>query len=73
MPPEQITLRDIICVIEGEDSQSPSPPSTNNPASHVLFGVWQEIAQAEKELLTSQTFGQLADKTKQQADSMYYI
>jgi Rrf2 family protein len=71
--PHEITLGEVVGVIEGQ----PDPPNGNGHtrtwAKFVLDDVWQRISSAEREILESLTLADLADETPAESDPMYYI
>jgi Rrf2 family cysteine metabolism transcriptional repressor len=73
-PPEDISLGEVMGVIEGpENDLTSTNASTNSPTSRVLTDAWQEIAQLQREMLSSLTFGELVRRVKRTAENMYYI
>src|SRR6185503_1180821 len=58
-PPDEITLLDVMGVIEGQEPIT-SAASNNSPLSRVLLKAWREIDEAEREMLRSITFAELA-------------
>ncbi|MGB4725805.1 MAG: Rrf2 family transcriptional regulator [Thermogutta sp.] len=76
VPPEEITLGQVMDIIEGNQpsetgfSLSGSPDS---PAVRVLAQTWQEVQEKEKEMLSSITFAELLERARQYESQMYYI
>jgi Rrf2 family protein len=74
-PPDQLTLGEVMEVIEGageEDGQTTSA-SPESPAVKVLAQTWKRIAAVEQELLRGVTFAELLEQVKGQDQQMYYI
>ena len=71
--PEQITLGQVMGVIDGPRGPLKSSTATSTAATRVLLDSWQKIATLEKEKLGEITFAQLAQKLRVQGDGMYYI
>lgn len=74
--PWKITLLDVVCCLEGLDSQSSEMGSTPKTLeSAVIREVWQEGIQAAHAVLQKYTLQALVEKrdAKRQLDIMYYI
>jgi Rrf2 family protein len=71
-PPDQITLYEVMSVIEGQEPIN-SSTTTNSPVSRVLLKTWREIDEQEREMLRSITLADLADRLKDETEQMYYI
>ncbi len=71
--PGDITLAEVMAASEGQMSDPVSSAGQQTPATRALFAAWNELAAAERKLLESITFAQLAERTANQADNMYYI
>ena len=72
--PDEISLGEVMTVIEGQDNDLSSSSSSNNsPTARVLGDAWQEIAQVQRDSLASITFGDLVKRVKRQTENMYYI
>lgn len=72
-PPEEISLGDVMRVIEGQDEDISSSASAESVASRVLVHCWREVADVEREMLGSITLAQLVQRARRQAENMYYI
>ena len=73
-PPQEISLGQVMNVIEGQDSESHTNLAhARSTTARVLKKAWQEISRAEQEMLHSITFGDLVDRIKHQGENMYYI
>ena len=74
-PPEQVSLGEVIEVIEGanEENGQTSSASPDSPAVKVLTQTWKQVAAMEQDLLRSVTFAQLLERAKDQGQQMYFI
>ena len=72
--PADITLGEVMAVIEGQDAECTSTNiALNSPTARVLTDAWQEIAQVQYDMLRSINFADLVERVKRDAESMYYI
>ena len=73
-PPSDISLGEVMAVIEGQDLECTSTDvALNSPPARVLTDAWREIAQVQYDALRSITFADLAERVKHKAENMYYI
>jgi Rrf2 family protein len=75
-PPDQISLGEVMEVIEGsaeENGQSTTSASPDSPAVKVLMQTWKHISSVEQDLLKGITFAELLERAKSQDEQMYYI
>ena len=72
-PPEEITLGEVMAVIEGQEPPISSAGSSNSPTSRVLVEAWREVAKAQYDALRTITFGDLVSRIKRQSENMFYI
>jgi Rrf2 family protein len=73
-PPEDITLGEVMAVIEGQDTALTSNVAGDPSATaRALLHAWQEIAQVQHDMLHSITFGDLVARIARQTENMYYI
>lgn len=72
-PPEEITLAQIVGVVEGVDAEVSSNTNSDSPTAAVLIAVWREIQQAEMELLEATTLADLVEQAGSGRSQMYYI
>jgi Rrf2 family protein len=70
--PEEITLYDVMSVIEGQEPINLATTS-NSPVSRVLLKTWRQIDEQEREMLRAVTLADLVDRLKDEAEQMYYI
>ena len=71
--PEEITLGEVMAVIEGAETEPTSNLSDTTPTAHVLLDAWRKIADVHRQMLASITFAELADQVRRTAEHMYYI
>jgi Rrf2 family protein len=72
-PPDEISLLEVMNVIEGPEALSPPNATADSPAGKVLHSCWQDVARVEREMLESITFAELIERTRKQHENMYYI
>lgn len=70
--PEEITLGEVMVVIEGQETIT-SATSSNSPIVRVLLRTWRQIDAKEQAMLRSITFADLVAQLKGGAEQMYYI
>jgi len=70
--PDEITLADVISVIEGPREVA-TVAASGSPVAKVLAGVWNEVASAEEGHLREITLSDLVDRAADQTRDMYYI
>jgi Rrf2 family protein len=71
--PDEISLGEVMAVIEGNETEIPTAGSTQSPTARVLSAAWREIAQVQHDALYAITFGDLVSRIKRQSDNMFYI
>lgn len=71
--PDEITLGEVMQVIDGQEEAIRSSTSAESPASRVLIDAWTEVAAVEREMLDGVTFAELAGRIKRRTENMYYI
>lgn len=72
-PPEEISLAEVMMVIEGPQETGASAASPDSGAGKILGRVWREISEIQQHMLGSLTFAELIERARQQNESMYYI
>jgi len=74
VPPEEVTLRDVMAVIEGPPeaalTSSADPSST---AAKTLLHVWRDVTAVEQRMLSEVTFADLVSLARRETENMYYI
>jgi Rrf2 family protein len=72
--PGEITLWKVISVNEGQDEQLTSNVAAPSPSVAALLAVWQEIADAQREMLEAVTLADLVERAAAEGQAnMYYI
>jgi Rrf2 family protein len=72
-PPEEITLGEVMAVIEGHEGEVTSNASPDSATARVLVDAWREVAQIEHDALYSITFADLVSRVQRQSENMFYI
>jgi Rrf2 family protein len=72
-PPDEITLGEVMSVIEGQETEVTSTTPANSSTARVLVQVWREVAQVQHDALHAITFGELVGRVKRQSENMFYI
>lgn len=70
--PEEISLADVVDIIEGPQEIESNTP-TKSAAAHVLLQTWQEIHQVQRAMLEETTLAELVESMQESAGDMYYI
>ena len=75
IPPDQVSLGQVMEVIEGsrEESGPASSASPDSPAVKVLTHAWREAGAAQQKLLNSISLADLLVRAKAQDERMYHI
>lgn len=71
--PSKISLAEVKEVIEGGAGGAVSNLADATTATRVLLDAWKRIDDAEREMLSEITFGQLVERLGSRAERMYYI
>lgn len=71
--PQEITLGQVMRVIDGGSERLAGSASVDTLASRVLLATWQEVSDGVRQMFDSITFAQLAEKARGPAESMYFI
>lgn len=70
-PPSEITLGQVMAVIEGQEDRLTSSANVATASVQALMSAWQEVADVQREMLESITFAELVERAGQ--GTMYYI
>jgi Rrf2 family protein len=71
-PPDEISLADVMAVIDGA-ADEPPPTASRSATAGVLHGVWREAAQAQNSLLRGTSLADLRDRINGRPEGMYHI
>lgn len=71
--PREITLAEVMGVIDGRACEVSSSASKETPVSKTLLRVWNGVSQAQHEQLSSVTFEDLVVNLSKQSENMYFI
>jgi len=71
--PAEISLADVVQIVDGREETLSSNISATTPASRALLSAWQRVADAQRGLLAAVTFAQLAADAHTADENMYYI
>jgi len=71
--PSEITLGEVMAVIDGQNGRIASSTSSDTSTTQVLLATWQEAAQAQQDLLDAVTFAYLVEQVRGRTEDMYYI
>jgi Rrf2 family protein len=71
--PDEISLGEVMNVIEGADEPITSSASPDSRSAKVLQSAWQEVADVERQALQAITFADLVERARQTSENMYYI
>ena len=75
-PPEEITLEDVLRVVEGPDELTTAVTAglaARSRAANVLLDAWRHVSTVETDALRGISFADLAERTRVAAEPMYYI
>lgn len=72
--PEEISLADVIDVIEGaQEAELTSNASQDSAAARVILEAWRRSMARQREVLRHVTFADLASQLRRHVETMYYI
>ncbi len=71
--PDQITLHDVMSVVDSQSSKVQSSAGRSTATTRVLVQCWKRVAAKERELLGSVTFADLVRQLQGQGEAMYHI
>ena len=71
--PDEISLGEVMSVIEGADEPITSSASRESRSAKVLQVTWQEVADVQRQALQSITFADLVERAHRTSENMYYI
>jgi Rrf2 family protein len=71
--PAEISLADVMSVIEGTVSPARRSCARETPAAGVLLSVWDDVCRTQQNMLADISFRDLIERTPDVPDHMYYI
>ena len=71
--PAEITLGEVMAMVEGADDPPASNTGADTAASRVLLGAWRRAHEAQRQMLADITFADLAEQIRGATENMYYI
>ena len=71
--PAEITLGEVMSVVDGQSEQVASNLATQTASAEVLLSAWREASEAQQEVLHSLTFADLLEQVRGRTEDMYYI
>ena len=71
--PAEFTLGEVMAVIDGTSDSVRSNLSSQTPAATTLLSAWQQVCDAQREILHSTTFADLLEEMRGRTADMYYI
>lgn len=72
-PPEEVSLGEVMAVIEGQPAELAIASADHSPAARVLSEAWRQVAEAQREALYGITLGELVERIDEQRENMFYI
>jgi Rrf2 family protein len=72
-PPHDVSLGEVIAVLEGQDSESGGAGLGDSSGVRVLRSVWRQVTAAERDVLESVTLADLVERARGRGEPMYYI
>ena len=71
--PSQITLGEVMGVIEGQPGELTSYATAETASSRTLLAAWRDVDEVQSEMLHSTTFADLVERVRGRTEKMYYI
>ncbi len=72
-PPDEISLGEVMSVIEGQESEVTSSGADHSATARVLVDAWRQVAQVQHAALYGISFGDLVARIKRNTENMFYI
>jgi Rrf2 family protein len=72
-PPDELSLGEVMDVIEGPEGTATSSSTTDSPAARTLAAVWRKVADVEHEMLHTMTLAELVERLNYPHESMFHI
>jgi len=71
--PSEITLLEVMSVVEGRMNEVKSSATVETATSRVLLDAWNDVASVQRDMLDAITFADLAERAAARSENMYYI
>ncbi len=71
--PDEVTLGEVMSVIEGTKRKITSNIATETATSRALLNEWNKVSRVEREMLDDVSFADLVENISGQTEQMYYI
>lgn len=71
--PSEITLLEVMSVVEGRMNEVKSSATVETATSRVLLDAWNDVASVQRDMLDAITFADLAERAAARNENMYYI
>jgi len=71
--PQDITLSDVMSVVDGQPGEIASNASIATTSSRVLLDTWTRVAEVERDMLSDVSFADLVQQVNEGSETMYYI
>lgn len=71
--PAQVTLRDVIQILDGQPATISSNAENSTPISTTLIDIWNHFKSQQTEMLQAVTLAELTQRAQQDSKPMYYI
>jgi Rrf2 family protein len=71
--PAEMSLADVMAVIEGQSAEVTPSATTHSSTSRVLLAVWNEVKRVEREMLEQVTLADLVERAREETEQMYFI
>jgi Rrf2 family protein len=72
-PPQEISLGQVMEVIEGFTEESSSAASSDSLAVKVLMQAWRDVSKVQRKMLEGISLADLLERIKAQGEQMYHI
>ena len=71
--PAQVTLRDVIQILDGQPATISSNAENSTAISTTLIDIWNHFKSQQTEMLQAITLAELTQRAQQDSNPMYYI
>jgi Rrf2 family protein len=71
--PQQLTLADVMAVIEGQPAPLTPNATNETPGRRALLQAWNEVREVQHQMLSKITLADLVERVRGESESMYFI